>query len=177
VENAKLSYEEMDGAYVAFDLDGTLAEFDFDKWADGDTSIGAPIKSMVEMVKMYIESGVNVKIFTARISTGEDSEQAKIVNDIQDWCERAGLPKLDVTNLKTYKMTKLYDDKAEEIMTNKGFGWREIILDIYAPISKDYIDKDELVRKVEELESADVVSAGISQTIRRLISLMSGYIG
>ena len=59
-------------AEVMFDLDGTLAE---NTWPDHH--IGAPILSMVDLLKKYRSEGFAVSIFTSR---PEDHRSA-----IQDW--------------------------------------------------------------------------------------------
>lgn len=99
-------------AWIGVDLDGTLAEYS--SWK-GETHIGKPIPKMVYQVLNVLNSGMNVKIFTARWHNGEN--QIKI---IQDWLERCGLPRLEVTATKDFSMVELWDDRCMQIITNTG---------------------------------------------------------
>lgn len=111
--------------WYAVDLDGTLAHYesgDAKKW-DG-FSIGKPIPKMVERVKQMLREGKTVKIFTARISrmgnaTGVEDVN-KIIRLIQDWCEKHIGQRLEVVNEKDYYMVELYDDRARQVIQNKG---------------------------------------------------------
>lgn len=103
--------------WVGFDLDGTLATY-----AEGSdlTTIGAPVKLMVDKVKEYLKTGVTVKIFTARVSAVDVMfvvEQTKL---IEAWClEHIGVV-LEVTNCKDFACFKIYDDRAVQVIMNKG---------------------------------------------------------
>lgn len=99
-------------AWIGVDLDGTLAEYH--TW-NGEEHIGKPVQVMVDRVKLWLGRGINVKIFTARASTGAD--QIKI---IQDWLERQGLPRLEVTATKDYGMIEYWDDRAVQVESNTG---------------------------------------------------------
>jgi len=98
--------------WVGMDLDGTLAFYD--KWR-GEEHIGAPIPSMVKYIKRLLSRGYKVKIFTARVMNGE-----RQITIIQDWLEKQGLPRLEVTNVKDFKMIELYDDRCITVATNTG---------------------------------------------------------
>ena len=98
--------------FIAVDLDGTLAYYDV--WRGIDV-IGDPVPLMLQRVKDWLQAGKVVKIFTARASNGE--AQIKI---IQDWCEKWGLPRLEVTNVKDYSMICLYDDRCVQVIENTG---------------------------------------------------------
>lgn len=73
---------------------------------------------MVERVKEWLNVGKAVKIFTARVYEA-DSRQA-VTKIIQDWLEKNGLPRLEVTNEKDYGMVCLYDDRCVQIVPNTG---------------------------------------------------------
>ena len=53
-------------SWIGFDFDGTLAESE-GVWKGIDYT-GKPIKLMVELMKQVYESGIKVKIFTARVA-------------------------------------------------------------------------------------------------------------
>ena len=99
------------GPWYGVDLDGTLAV-----WNETSTlnRIGAPIPTMVEMVRSMVDNGIRVKIFTARAC---DPAQ---IPKIQAWMTRNGLPDLEITNVKDYYMERLYDDRAIRVERNTG---------------------------------------------------------
>jgi hypothetical protein len=85
---------------IAVDCDGTLAQ-----WNDNDPNyepgkIGEPITAMVERVKQWLDEGVEVVIFTARVhpNSGEDAEVAR--KAIQAWTLEVFGRELEVTCMK-----------------------------------------------------------------------------
>ena len=115
--------------WIGVDLDGTLAEFH--GWINM-LHIGDPIPEMVERVRVWLDQGVDVRIFTARVDHGaialsmgnESVELAvaveRIRNTIQDWTELHLGMRLPVTNVKDFKMIELWDDRAVRVVLNKG---------------------------------------------------------
>lgn len=106
--------------WIGVDLDSTLAEYDV--WR-GIEHIGKPIPAMVERVRRWIAEGHTVKIFTARVSHGvrtpNEAMLAKLY--IQQWLtDVAGLPALEVTNIKDAGMFELWDDRCIQVMPNTG---------------------------------------------------------
>lgn len=99
------------GEWVGIDLDGTLAHYDGFK---GEEVIGKPITKMMSFVKKLIEQGKTIKIFTARAGT------AKGKKAVEHWCQQNELGDLEVTNVKDFKMERLYDDRAVQVETNTG---------------------------------------------------------
>ena len=112
----------MMAGWIGVDLDGTLARYD--GW-QGATHIGEPIPLMMKRVKEWLSKGTEVRIFTARVATGEgdrsDYSPAIIARVIQDWCELHGLPRLAVTNVKDFGMIELWDDRAVGVVVNTGW--------------------------------------------------------
>ena len=102
--------------WIGVDLDGTLAFYD--GWRGLD-HIGEPIVPMLHRVKQWIKSGMDVKIFTARVSCPEP-EKTIIVQAIHDWCAKNDLPPLEVTNIKDFGMIELWDDRAVQVGFNTG---------------------------------------------------------
>jgi hypothetical protein len=98
--------------WIGVDLDGTLAEYS--DWI-GIEHIGKPIPLMVERVKDWIAEGKQVKIFTARVTHGQEAIQY-----IHKWLLAQGLPELDVTNVKDFNMVELWDDRCVGVITNTG---------------------------------------------------------
>lgn len=106
---SKDDYEE----WIGVDLDGTLAKYT--AWK-GPYHIGEPIAPMVNRVKRWTREGVKVKIFTSRAVAGK-----RMVQRIEDWLQKAGLPPLEVTNEKDPGMIELWDDiKLVQVESNTG---------------------------------------------------------
>lgn len=109
------------GGWIGVDLDGTLAFYD--GW-QGITHIGEPIPLMLDRVKAWVAAGVEVRIFTARVSDGPDNRSdyspAIVAVIIKDWCEKHGLPRLAVTCVKDFGMVQLWDDRAIQVRVNTG---------------------------------------------------------
>lgn len=101
--------------WIGVDLDGTLAHYD--TWR-GPLHIGDPVPVMLERVRGWLEGGWEVRIFTARVSDPRQAPDIQVA--IQDWCERHGLPRLDVTCIKDYSMVQLWDDRAVAVEVNTG---------------------------------------------------------
>lgn len=97
--------------WIGVDLDGTLAEYH--GW-HGPTDIGDPIPLMMTRVLAWIESGVEVRICTARASN------PKMVPPVREWLKKHGLGQLTITNEKDYNMIALWDDRAIQVETNTG---------------------------------------------------------
>lgn len=102
---------------IAVDLDGTLAVYD--GW-QGVAHIGDPVPFMVERVKKWIEDGVDVEIFTARVSSNSNEEANEAEHYIQKWLKANGLPNLEVTAIKKKKFKEFWDDRAVHIIPNTG---------------------------------------------------------
>lgn len=102
--------------WIGVDLDGTLARYD--GWK-GKAHIGEPIPAMLDRVHGWLRDGRTVKIFTARIAVPEPDRSA-VIRIIHEWCEAAGLPRLDITNVKDIAMAELWDDRAVQVVPNTG---------------------------------------------------------
>lgn len=97
--------------WIGVDLDGTLAR---NRGNSGPGDIGPPIPEMIDRVRMWLEQGRKVKIFTARAT---DKEQIPF---IKQWLKAAGLGDLEITNVKDYDMASLWDDRAIRVKRNTG---------------------------------------------------------
>jgi hypothetical protein len=104
--------------WVGVDLDGTLAEYH--GWK-GETHIGHPVPKMVERVKGWLREGrLDVRIFTARVSSGDPEERRVVTTAIKEWCREHIGEALEVTNTKDYQMVELWDDRAFGVVCNTG---------------------------------------------------------
>ena len=104
--------------WTGFDLDGTLAEYNGWKGID---HIGKPIKPMCDLIKKLHSDGKRVKILTARVAPRKDGEDATLARQyIRKWCvENLGFVP-DITHEKDSCMEELYDDRAVQVIPNKG---------------------------------------------------------
>lgn len=150
--------------YVAFDLDGTLAEFDYDKWQSDKTYIGKPILRMVELVKEYIARGTVVKIFTARADSKEN------ISVIHKWLIDNGLPELEVTNKKDYDMTRLYDDSCVQVFTNQGVMHNDVLNTIIKPVVGK--NKSEILKRMDKLSNSSIEGRALAEVLSRLFRFM-----
>lgn len=106
--------------WLGVDLDGTLANYT--DWKGDETIIGEPIPLMVQKVKMVIEQGYTVKIFTARVCQTVDPFRnvERIRKAIEDWTEKHIGTRLEVTNEKDYGMIEMWDDRCRQVVKNTG---------------------------------------------------------
>lgn len=108
----------MSKGWIGVDFDGTLAHYDH--WQGGFT-FGKPVKAMVEKVKQALEAGYDVKIMTARVSEPTANINLEVRRAIEKWLvEEAGLPVLEITCIKDYKMIELWDDRSVRVIANTG---------------------------------------------------------
>ena len=104
--------------WVGFDLDGTLAKYDGWKGID---HIGDPIKPMCDLIKKLHAEGKCVKILTARVAPRKDGDNIKEAgNCIEKWCEKNLGFVPEITHEKDSCMEELYDDRAIQVIPNKG---------------------------------------------------------
>jgi len=104
-----------DPAWIGVDLDGTLAHYEY---GIRQHHVGEPIWPMVERVKIWLEKGIKVKIFTARWSVLAQRDYNR--QEIMEFFARAGLPELEITCIKDYHMIELWDDRAVTVEANTG---------------------------------------------------------
>lgn len=97
--------------WTGVDLDGTLAYLDRNS---SYNEVGKPVPAMMDLVGKMINSGIRIKIFTARAG---DPEQIPI---IRKWLKDNNLPELEITNVKDYNMQRLYDDRCIQVERNTG---------------------------------------------------------
>lgn len=102
--------------WVGVDLDGTLAFYE----VRTDGVIGRPIPAMVERVRAWVSQGIEVRIFTARISDPDRRVQVAVTEAIDAWCEQHIGQKLPITCKKDFSCIKIYDDRAVQVEHNTG---------------------------------------------------------
>jgi len=100
--------------WIGVDLDGTLAHYT--GWK-GPEEIGDPIPAMEQRVHEWLNSGQEVRIFTARATVLEQ------VPPIRAWLEKHFGEKaalIGITNVKDFGMIELYDDRCVQVEMNTG---------------------------------------------------------
>jgi hypothetical protein len=98
--------------WIGIDYDGTLVKSH--TWQGYDYT-GEPIWPMIRRVRKWLRQGRVVKIFSSRAEAGP-----KAIKIIQDWCEKMGLGRLEVTNVKDSGLVEIWDDLAVRVIENKG---------------------------------------------------------
>lgn len=117
--------------WIGVDLDGTLAEYH--GWL-GENHIGKPIPLMVDRVRQWLSDGKIVKIFTARAYDPhyvdfhvEPMTKREVVKVIENWCKEHIGVVLPVVCTKDYGMIELWDDRAVQVISNKGIALQDLI--------------------------------------------------
>ena len=107
--------------WFGFDLDGTTAFYE----SYGDGSIGAPIKPMIRRIRHYLKQGRIVKFVTARVHPSHGLEAVTERQKIEAFCQEQFGQVLPVLCEKDMHMIALFDDRAEQVIPNKGILVRE----------------------------------------------------
>jgi hypothetical protein len=103
-----------ENGWYGVDLDGCLAHYG--EW-EGPTHIGEPIPAMVDRVKHWLEKGIDVRIFTARVSGKPDYA---VRYAIEQWCLKHIGQILPITCCKDYGLLVLFDDRCRQVELNTG---------------------------------------------------------
>lgn len=112
--------------WYGFDLDGTIA--DNTNHAFGYGNIGKPIKRMTDLMKRLHSKGYNVKIVTARLGDVGSNPRAheELRQHIWKWCDRNLGFRPEITDRKDASMEALYDDRAKQVVRNRGITYEEV---------------------------------------------------
>ena len=111
------------GRHLCVDLDGTLAHFDH--WR-GPGHIGDPVPAMLARVKAWRAAGLEVRIFTSRVSYGDretrerDHEVEASYAAIDQWSLKHLGEALPITCEKSFECVAIYDDRAFRVEENTG---------------------------------------------------------
>lgn len=105
--------------WYGFDLDGTAAHWG--GWADTG-EILAPIPGITQTMRDLLDQGEDVRFLTARVAHGD-----RWVQPIREWSEKHLGVALPVTCRKDSRMYVLYDDRAQQVVRNKGITVEQVI--------------------------------------------------
>lgn len=103
--------------WIGVDLDGTLAYYDV--WR-GEEHIGALIPAMAERVRRWLDAGIEVRIFTARVTKRDDGGDVRARRAIEAYTHAHFGQTLKVTNVKDYGLIQFWDDRAVGVIPNTG---------------------------------------------------------
>lgn len=114
----------------AIDLDGSLAEYDFDN--PDHENVGKPIEESVKRVKEALAKGEEVWVFTARISASDDSfeqgvQAAQAFVTVAEWVKKHIGQDLPITNIKNRRWKEMLDDRGRELIPNLGIELRTLV--------------------------------------------------
>jgi hypothetical protein len=111
-------------AWIGIDFDGTLAKTVTHVW---NGPLGPPIPKMVRRVKKWLKMGIEVRIFTARVSPlnengvpQSDWQMKRLRFELSDWCEQHLGKRLVATNQKDHNIIMIVDDKCEQVIRDTG---------------------------------------------------------
>jgi hypothetical protein len=107
----------MSRGWIGVDLDGVLAHYLI--WEE-DGGIGRPVPAMVDRVKEWLAAGEDVRIFTARVTVEDITENVRQRKLINDWCFTHLGKMLPITATKDMRMRVLYDDRCVQVVSNTG---------------------------------------------------------
>lgn len=115
----------MSSPWIGFDLDGTLAYHYWPHLGQFDElKIGEPVPPMIDLVKSWLQRGVPVKIFTARVAPNDDGSPrpnlAQITAAIDAWSLKNIGQTLPITCIKDRLADLIYDDIAIGVVRDKG---------------------------------------------------------
>ena len=110
-----------DSGWYGVDFDGTLAMYG----QGNHCQLGDPIKPVVDYVKGLLADGATVKIVTARVSPQRDLQGRTVTleaerKQIEDWCVTHLGQVVPITCCKDYGMVELVDDRAIQVVPNRG---------------------------------------------------------
>jgi hypothetical protein len=119
--------------WMGVDFDGTLAVSGTKRF---DGPLGKPIPAMVARVKEWIAQGIEVRIFTARVSpldkdgsVQDNAALASVRERLADWSEEHVGKRLESTCEKDHNIILLWDDKAIQVIRDTGKTLEETLND------------------------------------------------
>lgn len=110
------------GSWLAVDLDGTLAQYY--GWVS-EEHIGEPVVSIVAALNARRADGWKIVIFTARVSgDSEEAQRAEVA--IWKWLDFYNIKAEGITCTKHKHFAEFWDDRARQVVFNKGLFVQEL---------------------------------------------------
>lgn len=123
-------------AWWGFDVDKTIA---VDHGGTRGGVIGEPIKPLIRRMKYYLRTGRKVAIVTARVHPSEP-DAAEQYATVRSFLKRNFTPAegdaIDIRSDKDRHMIELFDDRAAQVIPNKGILVREELRRAVAALAK-----------------------------------------
>lgn len=106
----------------AVDFDGTMAGHDAIKNLDYyPEKTGTPIDLMIKRVNTWLDEGIEVVVFTARVHPVHGAESiAAAEAAIKEFCVKNFGRTLEITCLKDPRFHEMWDDKAVRVIPDTG---------------------------------------------------------
>lgn len=98
-------------SWIGFDFDGTLVGPPSPLY---NKNYGPDHPEIVNFMRLLIEQGAEVRIFTAR---GCDEARKRVV---KEWLRERGLPELEITDKKDFDMVASFDDLCVPVHSQNG---------------------------------------------------------
>lgn len=123
--------------WYGFDVDGTIADNSRHGW-----TIDAPVKPMVDLMKEMHEAGCDVRILSGRTGDFRSDEEISpgVKELIWDWCDRHLGFRPALTGRKDSMMEALYDDRAKQVVCNKGVLYEDLVAELAEAIDEALAD-------------------------------------
>lgn len=102
---------------ILVDFDRTLGYYE--SWEKSGSALGPPIQPMLARVKLWLEKGEDVRIFTARAALNNPRRDTDIPA-IEEWCRKYVGQVLPVQNWKDFTTKEIWDDLAYSVEPNTG---------------------------------------------------------
>lgn len=116
---ARLGHAGKRSPSIGVDLDGTMAHYN--GWA-GEDHIGEPIEAVCARVRAALMAGMDVWVFTARMSHPERIP-GRCESVVAQWTLRVFGRVLPVTGMKRIEFDEIWDGKAVGVGSNTGVGY------------------------------------------------------
>lgn len=109
--------------WYGFDIDGTIADNSKHGWV-----IDKPIKPMVDLMKHLHKMGCDVRILSGRTGDyrSDDEIPMSVKEQIWSWCDKHLGFRPALTGRKDSMMEALFDDRACQVICNKGITYGQI---------------------------------------------------
>jgi hypothetical protein len=125
---AEILPDVKEGEYILVDVDGTL--FTYTEWVKWD-QFGDPIQPMIQRVQRWLQAGIEVRLFTARVPLNDGEVQTcKVTGEaftgidmkfaLANLTEKYIGQRLRAQCWKDWRAHSIWDDRAVQVIPNEG---------------------------------------------------------